>query len=738
MGDLTAYADALGIKASPPSRPASAPGQSWQVDPSVQRTRDVAAAGILRSEVANAPDPQTAADTQKTLARLQTTGSPTGVPVNNPAPQGSDMSAYAAALGITPAKPAAPVAQAAQPAAQAAQPQQEYSDIPVPRQSPPTTVAEEPSWWQKAKGAASAVTSLTTGAVGGLVAGAANVATLPGDLANNRPHEPLSAAMQRGSAALTYTPEDAGSREVAGDILNSKIVQSLPAISPVTGEVAALGPMARAYAGDAARTSMGAMQDAFRGKQAAGARVEPTMGAPAAAAPAAAVTPGGAPTLAQATPELQQAFAAAKDKGAPIDSVIAARHIEADTLPVPVKLTKGQATMDPTLISDEMNGRGKGKGASVPPDFYKQQGQALSQNMDAIRATAAPDVPTTANLVDHGQALIDSYKQMDAPVKADISAKYKALSDANGGNLPLNGQDFVTAADAALSKQMKGRYVPAAVAGDLEQFRSGGPMTFEQFENLRTNLAAEARKADRAGDGNAAGAVNIVRSTLEALPMTDETAAIKPLADAARQAAAARFAAIKSDPAYKAAIGDSVGVGEPSPLADKFFNSYVTKGARANVALMREHLGDDSLAGQTIAAGTLDQLRDQFKANPEAGTFSQDGLNKGLKAIAPKIDSLLDPVAAQQVQAVGNVAKVAQTQPRGSYVNNSNSATSYLAEKAKDVAEHGVNIMSGGIPTGSIGRAIGGRILDARGARKATNDALAPAAGLTRLSDFPK
>lgn len=702
MADLSAYADALGIK---PSRGDPAPG-SGIVTADQQRPDsrfpDGSASGPggsmadLKASLANPRIPADAkAALAAELARMQ--------------PQGSDLSPYAAALGITQAAAPQPAPQApvGQPGTNAGIP-----DAVAPSGSGNT----EPTWWQKAKGAASAATAMTTGAIGGMVAGAANIATLPGDLANGRSHQPLDQAFAAGQDALTYTPTDQGSQDVASSILNSKIVQSLPAVGAVAPTIA---PMVRPG-------SMQAMQDSFaaRGKPAA-ARIEPVI----------AEAPAG---LAQATPELQQAFAAATAKGGRIDPTIAARHIEADTLAVPIKLTKGQATLDPTLISEEMNGRGKGSQAAVPPEFYKEQGQRVAQNMEAMRATAAPEVPATANIVDHGQALIDSYKQMDGPVKADITAKYKALSDANGGALPLNGQDFVKAADAALSKQMKGRYVPAAVAGDLEQFRAGGPMTFEQFENLRTNLAAEARKADRQGDGNAAGAVNIVRNTLEALPMTEETAAIKPLADAARQAAAARFAAIKSDPAYKAAIGDSAGLGEPSPLADKFFNSYVTKGAKANVALMREHLGDDALAAQTIAAGTLDQLRAQLKADPETGNFSQAGYNKALQAVSPKLDSLLDAQTAKQVQALGNTTKIIQTQPRGSYVNNSNTTTSYLAEKAKDVAEHGVNIMSGGIPTGSIGRAIGGRILAARGARKATNDALAPAAGITRLSDFPK
>ena len=511
------------------------------------------------------------------------------------------------------------------------------------------------------------------------------------------------------------------------------ITRNLPALTGLGGEVGAITE-------GAAPSLQSVRPQAGKAPLPVAARVEPTAGpaVPVAAgtapdAPPAPVAP--APTLAQASPGLQKAVA---DAGLTADHPAVARHVEAETLPVPVKLTTGQAAQDPAMISNEMNSRGKGQAAPVSPEFYQAQGQALAKNMDVIRANAAPDVPATASMVDHGQTLIDSYKAKDAAVQADIKAKYQALSDANGGSLPLNGQDFTAAADAALAKQMKGRYVPPQVAADLEDFRNGGPMTFENFENLRTNLAAEARKADRAGDGNAAGAVNIVRNTLEQMPMTNETAAIKPLADAARGAAKARFDALRADPAYNAAANDSVGMGEPSPLADRFFQNYVTRGARANVATMAQNLSADPMAKQTIAAGTIDQLRAQLKADPVTGNFSQDGYNKGLNGISPKLESLIDPTSAQQLRAVGNVAKNAQTQPRGSYVNNSNTATALVAEGAKAAATHGTNMLFGGLPVGSAVRAVGSRVMSSRAANQAVRESTDPAAGLMRLSDLTK
>jgi hypothetical protein len=88
--------------------------------------------------------------------------------------------------------------------------------------------------------------------------------------------------------------------------------------------------------------------------------------------------------------------------------------------------------------------------------------------------------------------------------------------------------------------------LPPTIDRQLQAYRSGGKMDFEQFEALRTNLATEMRKAERAGDGNAAMALSVVRDALESLPLSGEAAALKPLADAARSAAKERFDALSA------------------------------------------------------------------------------------------------------------------------------------------------------------------------------------------------
>lgn len=410
------------------------------------------------------------------------------------------------------------------------------------------------------------------------------------------------------------------------------------------------------------------------------------IGVPAASAPASPPAAGGASAsplpagLSSSSPELQQRVAQLVRQGQPINQDVLARHVDAESLPVPVKLTEGQATLDPDLISTEMNGRGKAQ-PTVSPDFYNQQGKALTANLDAIRQSVSPDV-TAMHPTDMGQTLIDRYKAMDQPIVQDIDAKYQALRDANGGQFPVDAGQLLTNVRAALRKELLSNDAPASQMGELERLATDGNMTMEDFLSLRRNLGNVARTA---ADGNTRTAAGIMTQQLENLPLSQDASALKPLADQARAAARARFNKIDTDPAYKAAVNDGVPMGEPSPLADKFVRNYVTgDNARlANIKQMKSNLGGDPVASQTIAASTLDHLQQAAKVDGETGKFMADAYGRRVTALGPKLGDLVGPDAAQQLQQVGRVAKYTSAQPRGSYVNNANTFVGQLSDMGK-------------------------------------------------------
>lgn len=399
--------------------------------------------------------------------------------------------------------------------------------------------------------------------------------------------------------------------------------------------------------------------------------------------------------LSVATPELQKAIA-----NIPVNKVnvpTLQRHIEADSLPIPVRLTEGQATGDIVKLSNEQNLRGKNTELA---QRFNDQNKQLTENLSAIRETAAPDVYGTKT-IENSQGLIDAYKALDQAKTTDISTAYKALEDANGGQFPVDGVAIATNAERLLSKKLKTEFLPPSIKSQLERFKAGEPMTFEQFEAMRTNLAAEIRKAERAGDGNSAMASGLVRQALEELPMSGKVGSdLKPLADTARSLAKQRFDLLKKDPAYKAAVDDTV-------PADKFIDKFVVNGVNKNINSMVENLGRDSAAHQHMAAGTVNWLKDKAGIVDETGNFSQAGYNKALKKLddVKNLQEIFNQESASQLKTLGNVARYTQAQPRGSFVNNSNTLVGALAERASGLTkagvETGLNVVVPGLQLGT-------------------------------------
>lgn len=430
-----------------------------------------------------------------------------------------------------------------------------------------------------------------------------------------------------------------------------------------------------------------------------------------------------APQLNSLAPELQQAVRTAVQRtGGAIAPEVLTRHVEADSLPVKVQLTEGQATQDPTLISQEMNNRGR---TPQMVERLNQQNEQLKQNVQALRDREGPDVFST-NDVEHGDTLIGAYKAKADAAEADINAKYQALKDANGGQFPVDPKQLYDNAVDKLHGNLLFEHAPKELS-QLAGLANKGTMTFEQFEALRTNLARTMRSSS---NGNEVAAARDIRQAMEDLPLTGQAAQLKPVADAARAAARAQFQAVEADPAYAAAVSGKV-------PPDQFVRKFVTgpSATRDGVAQMRAFLGDDDVAKQTMAVAALDHLKRSAGIQPMGeGNFTQAGFNKALVALDPKMRSLVSPQTADQLGTLGNVARYTQNQPRGSYVNNSNTLVGSLAEHGKNLAEGLANKtlgFGGVIPVGTLVR----QAAQKRAAERAAAQSLAPGAGLMRLPE---
>lgn len=422
--------------------------------------------------------------------------------------------------------------------------------------------------------------------------------------------------------------------------------------------------------------------------------------------------------LQTATPEFQQLYG--KMDLNKVNTPVVLRHLEGDSLPIPVRLTEGEATGSPVLLSEEANLRGKYPELATRKN---EANQALVENIPAIRELAAPDVYATRT-IESSQAIIDAYKKLDQERNAVIDAKYTELRDAAGGELPVDSKTLLKNIDNRLKSELlttDGQSISQykelkALSGAFDS------MTFDNYLAMRRNLS---RLSAESKDGNIRQAARLMVEELDKLPLTNETAALKPIADQARTLARQRFEALKKDPAYKAAVENKV-------PADKYFDKFVINGVNKNINTMIDTLGRDSVAHQHIKAGTINHLSDKAGIIDGRGNFSQANYNKALKRLddVNNFGAIFDPENQLRLKTLGNVAAYTQFQPRGHYINNSNTLVGYLANKAAGGAEATGNLVGlgkYGIPVGTMIRQ---GVQNIKGKTRAQR-ALEPGAGST-------
>ena len=437
-----------------------------------------------------------------------------------------------------------------------------------------------------------------------------------------------------------------------------------------------------------------------------------------------------AAAIANASPELKQIVS-----NIPINEIskpTLVAHLEADSLPKPVRLMGPQASQDEVAISDLYNQRGV-PGSPVPRAM-QQQNRDLIENTDLIRDKVAPDVYSTRK-IEASENIIDAYRAMDEGKRQEISAAYKALEDANGGQFPIDGATIAQNSFAALRKKLKSGYLPEEIKTTLNSFLNGEQMTFENFEELRTDLAEEIRTAK---NGNVRKAASIVREKMEELPMTPGFGQmLKRLADRARSLAKSRYDMIKKDPAYKAIDKAEDASIDEKLAADNFYDKFILNGAQRKLQTMIDTFGENSSVHQEIRAATMFHLKERAGIDSEnRGNFTQAGYNKALEKLdrSNKMGIIFDAEGQRLTRALGNTAFRIQFQPKGSFVSNPNTVVGLLRHAGAGALEKAFNIT--GIPAGTLGR----QALEAASQRKAAEPYLAPLAGvrIQRVKGQPK
>jgi hypothetical protein len=333
-----------------------------------------------------------------------------------------------------------------------------------------------------------------------------------------------------------------------------------------------------------------------------------------------------------------------------------------------IRLTKGQATGDPYLISMEQNERGLKKQLV---DEFNQQNRILTEKADEIKQKAGEGTHEV-NYVGNAERTMDAFKEINAESDKAIKSAYKELEDLGAGKIEVDSKTFGDNAMKALTANEDIDFLPSTIKSKIEAYQGGKPMNFAQYENLRTQISRETRKAQRADDGNAVHALTIARSELEKLPLLNETAEAKVVADKARSLAAQEFGLLdKRRPTYNQVYADIV-----NGAADTkdFIPKVVLRSKNADFGKAMDMLETKPDSLNQLRAGTLDYMIRE--ATDASGNFKTAKFNDMVDSldVNGKLTRLFGE-NSQQIKDLAHVGKLINARPTGQYVNTSNTTT---------------------------------------------------------------
>jgi len=548
---------------------------------------------------------------------------------------------------------------------------------------------QQPGVMDQIVGAGETALTLGTGAVGGTLGTLAGTLQglsqqiLSGQFGTPEAMRAVEQAAAKGAQALTYQPRtQAGQEQVqaVGQVLANVLPPVLPAI-------AAPGAVMQA-----ARTAAPTVGAARQIGTAAGQRAATATGQ-AIARPVQAATTAVRETLGMETPAVATTVPAAA--GARVSGGAAAtpeamrRTTTAESLPVPVTLTKGAATRDAQQLAFEKEQIKSDLGGPLRQRAEENNLQAL-QNFDAL-----VDM-TDAQLMDlssTGGAVVKSLTEGLTAAKNRTRAAYKAAEKA--GELE-NNVTLTTVVDYINENIPEGDLAPVLKAAQQKAIAIGAaapdadgrlvaqPITLRQAESLRqTFQRAGFEGADQFHGGS-------LRRVFDA-----ETEGMGgDLYKKARQTRIDQARKFENRAIVARLIKNRKGMEDPQVAADQVFRKSILNSSPEEITFLKRVLVTSGKDGQQalkeLQGATVRHLRDE--ATKGMGMDSQDRplispakLHQSVQALDAngRLDVILGKKNAQIVRDLDDVVRYVTTVPPGALVNSSGTAGTLLAAMAE-------------------------------------------------------
>lgn len=347
--------------------------------------------------------------------------------------------------------------------------------------------------------------------------------------------------------------------------------------------------------------------------------------------------------------------------------------------------TAGGITLDPAIVTQQKNL------AKLGINSKDMAAQQLGRTENANNRTLIAGLndlgaATTDDAIGGAQRVMAALGARNDRAQGLINGRYAAARATDGRAAALNPRAFTNRAGDMLNAANLESFLTPDIRNKLNAFAGGKvPLNVDIAEQLKTSIGNIQRGST---DGNTRKALGLVRQALDDTPLLDGQDIGQASIDAfnkARRLNRSWMQIVERTPALQA-VRDGA---EP----DKFVQQFIVgKGPKSNVmdvAMLKNSIKGDKEAVAAVKGQIASYLKDRALngAADEVGNFSNSAFNKALDGIGERKLALFfskDEIA--KFKAVGRVASYEQFQPKGSAVNNSNTASAGLSAMLDRIA----------------------------------------------------
>ena len=559
----------------------------------------------------------------------------------------------------------------------------------------------EPSLGERLTGAGEAALTTGTALIGGtvgMVGGAVKGITesiLDGTFGTQQAANMVEQQAMRGAQALTYAPRTETGQEYAqnvGDVMQ----QTIP-VMPLTAEMGMLSAGMKAAQPAIAATSRMAAAPVIAG---AGRAAEAVQSGAAKTVQAVKNAPGHAmEAVGLREPAAGPTPGTMASSGAAGTDVATMRQMAAQELPVPVDLTKGQATRDfGQLRFEQEAAKNPELGAPIRERMAEQQ-KAVRQSFDAWIDETGAQAPDSRAI---GIAVDKALRAKAARDKVEIRTAYKEADKAGETAQPVSTQSIVDALNESVSAEST---APVLGAAKKELIRLGGAEEGPNGQLIAKDMTLanteQLRKFVNKTTGSDATNIKFAGDLKRAIDASTEGAGGE-LYQKARSLRARYADQYENHAVISDLLNNKRGSSDRRVALEDVADRVIFRGSLDDMRMARKVLqtgGEEGKqAWKEIQGSAVRYIRDEATKNVQRDSYGNEvispaALDKAIKRLdnEGKLDYLFGKKGAEQMRAVNDLAKVMFTTPPGA-VNTSNTASVLLA--ALDMAVSG----SAGMP----------------------------------------